>query len=77
MYPSKYQVSCFYCEWIGRKDKAKEHWRKKHPEKKFKLKVSENSLIKYHFRTETTESTGTNTNDDDDNDTDICQEQHQ
>ena len=63
MYLSKQQVSCFYCEWIGRKDKAKEHWRKKHPQESFKLKISENSLAKYHFRKETT--TTILSNDDD------------
>jgi len=65
MYPSKQQVSCFYCEWVGRKDKAKEHWQKKHPEETFKLKISENSLAKYHFRKETTQKTRTITSDDD------------
>ena len=38
---------------------------KKHPEETFKLKTSDNSLSKYHFRKETTEKTGTITNDDD------------
>jgi hypothetical protein len=72
MYPSKQEVSCFYCEWVGRKDKAKEHCKKKHPEETFKLKISENNLTKYHFRKETTEETRTNTNDDD---ADVSEEQ--
>jgi hypothetical protein len=28
MCTSKQQVSYFYCECVGRKDKAKEHWHK-------------------------------------------------
>jgi ferritin len=75
MYPSKQIVSCFYCEWVGRKDKAQEHWKKKHPDEKFKLKISENNLIKYSFTKETTEQTRTSTNDD--YDPDICEEQQQ
>lgn len=76
MYPSKSQVSCFYCEWVGRKDKVKEHWRKKHPGEKFKLKIAENSLNNYYSRKETIATTGTNTNDDD-NDDNVCEDQHQ
>jgi hypothetical protein len=75
MFPSKQPVSCFYCEWIGRKDKAKEHWKKKHPEETFKLKISENSLKKYHFQKETTEKTRTITSDDDDADKNEEQEE--
>ena len=76
MYPIKYQVSCFYCERVGREDKAKEHWGKKHPEKKFKLKIPENNLSKYSFRRETTERTEANENGDD-NGIDIYEDQSQ
>ncbi len=55
MYSSKQQASCFYCEWVGWKHKAKENCKKKYPEEIFKLKISENSLTKYHFWKETTE----------------------
>ena len=65
MYPNKQQVSCFYLEWIGRKDKSREHWKTKHPKEKFKLKISENDLGKYRFQKETIEKTRTTTNDDD------------
>ena len=71
MYPSQQQVSCFYCEWTRRKDNATEHWKKKHPEETFKLKITENSWTKYHFRTETIEKARTITNDD----ADKCDEQ--
>ncbi|CAF1669605.1 unnamed protein product [Rotaria sp. Silwood1] len=75
MYPSKQQVSCFYCEWVGRKDKAKDHWKKYHPEEKFKLKISENNLTKYHFRKGVTEESTTIPNDDEN--IDIFEEQQQ
>ncbi|CAF1194179.1 unnamed protein product [Rotaria sordida] len=75
MYPSKQQVSCFYCEWVGRKDKAKNHWKKYHPEERFKLKISENNLTKYHFRKEVAEESTTIPNDDEN--TDIFEEQQQ
>jgi hypothetical protein len=65
MYPRKQQVSCFYCEWVGRKNKSRDHWKRKHPNEKFKLKISENDLGKYRFQKETIEKTGTTTNDDD------------
>ncbi|CAF1173329.1 unnamed protein product, partial [Rotaria magnacalcarata] len=68
MYPSKKEVSCFYCEWVGRKDKAKVRWKKKHPEETFKLRIAENNLSKYHFCTTTTESIRTITSDDEDAD---------
>ena len=82
MYPSKQKVSCSFCEWVGRKDKAKEHWRKKHPEETFKLKVSENNLTKYNFRKETTEGTriitsGDADGDGDNNDDNKFEEQQQ
>jgi hypothetical protein len=48
---------------------------KKHPEETFKLKISENSLTKYHFQKETTEKTRTITSDDDD--ADINEEQEE
>jgi len=50
MYPSKEQVSCFYCEWGGRKGKSREHCTTKHPNEKFKLKISKNDLRKYRFK---------------------------
>jgi hypothetical protein len=74
MYPRKQQVSCFYCEWVGRKNKSRDHWKRKQPNKKFKLKISENDLGKYRFQKETIEKTGTTTNDDD---TDKNKEQEQ
>ena len=46
MYPSKEQVSCFYCEWVGRRDKSKDHWKSQHPNENYKLKISENNLEK-------------------------------
>ena len=42
--------------------------KKKHPKEAFKLKISENSLTRYHFRKETTVRMKTVTNDDDDDD---------
>jgi hypothetical protein len=66
MYTSKQQVSCFYCDWVGRKDKAKEHLKKKqHPEEAFKLKISENNLIKYNFRKELLQRARSIKSDDD------------
>ncbi len=43
-------------------------WCQYHPEETFKLKITENSLTKYHFRTKATGKTRTITNDDDDTD---------
>jgi hypothetical protein len=47
MFPSKEQVTCFYCDWNGRKDKAKDHCKKQHPDKKFKLRIAENNMEKF------------------------------
>jgi hypothetical protein len=47
MFPSKEQVTCFYCDWNGRKDKAKDHCKKQHPGKDFKLKLAENNMEKF------------------------------
>jgi hypothetical protein len=47
MFPSKEQVSCFYCDWNGRKDKAKDHCTRNHPGEKFKLKLAENNMEKF------------------------------
>jgi hypothetical protein len=47
MFPSKEQVSCFYCDWNGRKDKAKDHCTRNHPGKTFKLKLAENNMEKF------------------------------
>ena len=47
MFPSKEAVTCFYCDWNGRKDKAKDHHKKQHPDKTFKLKIAENNMEKF------------------------------
>ncbi|CAF1319093.1 unnamed protein product [Rotaria sordida] len=47
MYLSKEKVTCFYCDWNGRKDKAKDHCKKHHPGKTFKLKIVENNMKKF------------------------------
>jgi len=78
MYPSKEQVSCFHCEWVGRKDKSKEHCKSKHPEQKFKLKISENSLQNSRFQKETIENittTTTTTTTTTDNNNDVANEE--
>lgn len=56
MFPSKELVTCFYCNWNGRKDKAKDHCKKQHPDKTFKLKIrseavceSAASILKDHI----------------------------
>ncbi len=66
MCTSKQQVSCFYFHWVRRKDKAKEHLKKKqHPEEAFKLKISENNLTKYNFRKELPQRARSITSDED------------
>ena len=50
MYPSKEKVTCFYCDWNGRKDKAKDHCKKYHPGETFKLKLVENNMEKFFQR---------------------------
>ena len=47
MFSSKQQVACFYCDWNGRKDKAKDHCTRNHPDKTFKLKFAENNMEKF------------------------------
>jgi hypothetical protein len=47
MFPSKEQVTCFYCNWNGRKDKAKDHCTRNHPGKTFKLKFAESNMEKF------------------------------
>jgi hypothetical protein len=56
MFPSKEQVICFYCDWNGRKDKARDHCKKQHPDKTFKLKIAENSVEKF-FQKQTNRDT--------------------
>jgi hypothetical protein len=50
MFLSKEQVRCFYCDWNGRKDKAKDHCKKQHLGKTFKLKIGENNMEKFFLR---------------------------
>jgi len=40
----KEQVTCFYCDGNGQKDKANDHCKKQHPDKAFKLKTAENNM---------------------------------
>ena len=47
MFSSKQQVACFYYDWNGRKDKAKDHCTRNHPGKTFKLKFAENNMEKF------------------------------
>ena len=50
VYPSKEKVTCFYCDWNGRKDKAKDHCKEYHPGETFKLKLVENNMEKFFQR---------------------------
>lgn len=36
-----------YCDWDGRKDKVKDHCRKQHFDKTFKLRIAENKVEKF------------------------------
>ena len=57
MFPSKEQVTCFYCDWNGRRDKAKDHCKKQHPDKKLKLKMAENNMEKFFQKQVETDKT--------------------
>jgi hypothetical protein len=66
MFPSKDLVTCFYCDWNSRKDKAKDHCTTQHPGKVFKLKIAENNMEKF-FQKKTPDAV---------NDSEQEQEQH-
>jgi hypothetical protein len=56
MFPSKQQVTYFYCHWNGRKDKAKDHCTRNHPGKTFKPKFAESNMEKvFQKKTQETE----------------------
>ena len=44
MFPSKETVSCFYCEWKGRKDKLASHCNTYHPGFKVRVGIASNNL---------------------------------
>lgn len=68
MFPSKETVSCFYCEWTGRKDKLVSHSNVHHPGSKVQVKIVPNALSTFWKQqsvspaTDETESS-TNVND--------------
>lgn len=47
MFPSKENVSCFYCEWTGRKDKLVSHSNKHHPGAKVQIGIAPNALSNF------------------------------
>ncbi|CAF1473248.1 unnamed protein product [Adineta ricciae] len=44
MFPSKETVSCFYCEWTGRRDKLASHSNAHHPGSKVQVGIAPNAL---------------------------------
>jgi len=46
IFPNKQQVTCFYCDWNGGKDKAKDHCTRQHPGKTLKLKFKKSNMEK-------------------------------
>jgi hypothetical protein len=58
MFPSKEEVTCFYCDWNGRKDKAKDHCKKQHPGRTFNSQIVENKIEKF-FQTQINRDTKT------------------
>ena len=65
MFPSKQQVTYFYCNWNGHRDKAKDNCKRNHPSKAFKLKFAKSNMEKF-FQKETQETKTVNdvTSDD-------------